>query len=826
MSAYLHNGFLQCIPKRFRMLLITGLCLLAGGLAASEVPLNVARTVASNAWYEQNISFSTNPLTSFSLGDPFIIMDGNKPACYIFNVSGSRGFVIIAADDRVTPLLGYSFTGGYHNGLQPPAWQWFMNQIVRQIHDIRVKDIPAKARTKAEWERFQTRSNIPLKSAMGVKPLVPVAWNQGCFYNDSCPATTALYYCYHAVTGCGPTAMSQIMRYWKYPPHGLGEKSYILPGYGTIHANFADTHYNYDSMPSSLNWHGNVEVPRLMYHCGVAAGAAYSSTATGTDQDGVLWALQNYFCYSTTAVWKSRNNEDTTQWVADLRTELDAGRPLLYVGTDASVGPHFFVCDGYYNQAYFHFNWGWGGDMNGFFYLYWLEPSPYNFTADQAAVFNLFPAGLPEAGWDTVGKPAFTPTAPQMVNFKLSPAFEPYVAYTLIQTDSVYVQKFNGMSWVNVGQPVFCYPENCSLSFGSDNAPWLLYSDSQYWPKLARFDGENWNVVGSGDLIRYADQMDLVLDSRNKPYISLVDFTSHFTGYVYSLDNGVWTRLGNAAFNGTNQTVEWTRIAVDTLGHVYVLWTDGSDIMHANVSVFDGTSWSILSGGIVDTLSTDVSKSIAIGEGTKVYVCISDEYRTSKVFRYDDPTWHLLNWNHDSVAAIHPDLFADNAGNVFMGFIDLNRGNRGSVIKYSNGQWTYEGSRGFTMGSTDFGRTAVSGDGYIYFAYTDNINYGKVTVQRYKDKQLGIPQVNPPDNTVVIYPNPCHDGKMFIRCKDGGSLDYTIFDMLGRTVGGGTVRSLPGSPGEWITFSSMLKGIFLVELKSPDHTITQKLVLQ
>lgn len=49
------------------------------------------------------------------------------------------------------------------------------------------------------------------------------------------------------------------------------------------------------------------------------------------------------------------------EWKNMLKSELDAARPILYSGWDVNGAGHCFVCDGYDENDYFHFNWGWGG---------------------------------------------------------------------------------------------------------------------------------------------------------------------------------------------------------------------------------------------------------------------------------------------------------------------------------------------------------------------------------------------------------------------------------------------------------------------------------
>ncbi|MFA4851669.1 MAG: CUB domain-containing protein, partial [Bacteroidales bacterium] len=81
-----------------------------------------------------------------------------------------------------------------------------------------------------------------------------------------------------------------------------------------------------------------------------------------------------------------------------IRTELDNKRPVLYSGFDPSppYSGHAFVCDGYQGTNYFHFNWGWSGYYNGYFYLSSLNPGGNDLSSGQEAVIGIYPgSGYP-----------------------------------------------------------------------------------------------------------------------------------------------------------------------------------------------------------------------------------------------------------------------------------------------------------------------------------------------------------------------------------------------------------------------------------------------
>lgn len=67
--------------------------------------------------------------------------------------------------------------------------------------------------------------------------------------------------------------------------------------------------------------------------------------------------------------------------------ELATVGPVYYGGTTARNEGHAFVCDGYRADGFFHINWGWGGQSNGYFRLSALDPSSHGIGGGSAG-FN------------------------------------------------------------------------------------------------------------------------------------------------------------------------------------------------------------------------------------------------------------------------------------------------------------------------------------------------------------------------------------------------------------------------------------------------------
>lgn len=224
-----------------------------------------------------------------------------------------------------------------------------------------------------------------------VGPLITVTWDQGCFYNEKCPPdTSSIAPCFHTYAGSGAVAMAQIMKYYNYPPHGFNSFSYTLPKYGTLYVNFYATTYDWLNMPQSLT-SSNDAVSTLIYDCGVGQQMNYGVDSSSSLSSLIDTAFRNFFGYDPDAVWKWKADYPSDQWMSMLRAELDAGRPLLYYGNNGGSDEKFFVCDGYQGTDSFHFNWGSGGTVDGYFHLDSLTPGTHNYSFAQGAIFNLAP---------------------------------------------------------------------------------------------------------------------------------------------------------------------------------------------------------------------------------------------------------------------------------------------------------------------------------------------------------------------------------------------------------------------------------------------------
>jgi hypothetical protein len=133
----------------------------------------------------------------------------------------------------------------------------------------------------------------------------------------------------------------------------------------------------------------NIPVATLLWHAGISVDMMYSPGGSGAYSDDAVTAMINNFKYhtNTTLLYKDNYSEDA--WANVLKDNLNQKRPMYYHGFGS--GGHAFNVDGYQGTNYFHFNWGWSGSYNGYYYLTNLNPGGSNFTNGQGAIVNLYP---------------------------------------------------------------------------------------------------------------------------------------------------------------------------------------------------------------------------------------------------------------------------------------------------------------------------------------------------------------------------------------------------------------------------------------------------
>ena len=350
-------------------------------LFADPIDPETARKVASS--FLSNNGANSNQLVDLSKAAGFSNL-------YIFN--GEEGFVVMAADDCVKPILGYSLTGRFVTEDMPENITSWLQGYNDEIQYAIVNNIRATTTVKQAWTDLINGNPRASKADPVVSPLIETQWGQGDPYNKQCPLIGSN----RTITGCVATAMAQIMNYWEYPDSGIGSHSYIWNDQN-LSANFGSTSYDWANMTNTYGGSSTQAqkdaVATLMYHCGVSVDMNYGIGSSGAVTSDVALALVTFFNYKNTAEYKDRLDYNDDVWIAMLKAELDATprRPIQYRGVSEEEGGHSFICDGYDSDNKFHFNWGWNGYNNGYYSIDEMTTGAL-FTTKQGAIFGIEPS--------------------------------------------------------------------------------------------------------------------------------------------------------------------------------------------------------------------------------------------------------------------------------------------------------------------------------------------------------------------------------------------------------------------------------------------------
>jgi len=345
-----------------------------------------------------------------------------------------NGFVIVAADDYVEPIIAFSSSGTFDPSTKTPIGALIARDLpnrmanVKGLQRAKAKSFHLSARNK--WDQMSASAASPTSggvkpmvsgspttsvSDLRVAPLVQTTWDQSLSTNEWTGPACYNYYTppYAAgnvnndVCGCVATAMAQLMRYWQYPVNGVGTTSFpiLVDGNLTTRSLLGGDGnggpYAWSSMPTNpaggTTLTQRQAIGALCADAGVAVDMSYTAGNSGAYLWNTIAPLKSTFRYG------NANNIVFNGSIvfAAINPNLDAGCPvLLAISGD---GGHAIVCDGYgYNSStpYHHLNLGWSGQATAWYNLPNIDTTQEGggdtFTSVDQCEYNVFTNGTGE----------------------------------------------------------------------------------------------------------------------------------------------------------------------------------------------------------------------------------------------------------------------------------------------------------------------------------------------------------------------------------------------------------------------------------------------
>jgi hypothetical protein len=356
------------------------------------------------------------------------IGDDNMPAYYIVNLEPS-GYVIVSADDRIEPIIGFAAEGSYDYSLGNPLEALVAGDLggrleaVKNTYQLQSIDEPDAAGTlHGKWQHFIDLAedsvgiirpmSLSFPGDIRVLPLLQSQWGQAkvCdndVYNYYTPSN---YPC-----GCVATAMAQVMRFYEYPTEPIGVHEFAIEISGLRKQN-ASTHggdgiggaYGWSDMPlrprdicDSLTDIQRQAIGALCYDAGVAVQMRYESDGSGALITDARDAMVDTFQYGNAILGHDSDRNIHSVLMEMINPNLDAKAPVILAISDPldTNAGHAVVCDGYGYESstlYHHLNMGWNGLDDLWYNLPDIDAEHGKYTAIFGCIYNISTSGAGE----------------------------------------------------------------------------------------------------------------------------------------------------------------------------------------------------------------------------------------------------------------------------------------------------------------------------------------------------------------------------------------------------------------------------------------------
>ncbi|HEY3861347.1 MAG TPA: C10 family peptidase [Verrucomicrobiae bacterium] len=398
----------------------------AGTAAAAPIGLSSATNFVA-AWLASDSAPFSEKLGPI-VRDTETVKDARRQNLYYAVHFARGGFVLVAADDQIEPIVAFGAKGSFAVSAQ------------NALRALAAKDLPARlalarahpgaapfVHARGLWRHFTEGEKSPPGQAFNlvtnvaapaVAPFLQTLWDQTAVGHDSTAA------CYNYFTppfaagnvdnypcGCIATAMAQMMYYFQFPTAGVGSNTFGIGINGV--QNFASLRGG-DGAGGPYAWSNMPIVPEnpsaaqcqaigaLTHDAGVSISMAYTAGDSESTIAAARQALTRTFLYSN-AIMAGQDNPALSlspNLINIVNPNLDARLPVMFgIWSSPSEG-HCVLCDGYGYLAgvlYHHLNLGYSGVDNGWYALPDINTAAeLTYTNISSCIYNVYPGGSGE----------------------------------------------------------------------------------------------------------------------------------------------------------------------------------------------------------------------------------------------------------------------------------------------------------------------------------------------------------------------------------------------------------------------------------------------
>jgi len=395
-----------------------------------------------------------NPAQSYSIYDIHEQKDENGDVLFYLVELNPTGFMIIAGDDELPPVIGYSFKNSI-DAMDESSKPYL---IIKDDIDLRMQALE-KLPDSMKQSRHQTWDDLlrgnytreeqywPNQDSTLTGGWVQEQWHQNAPFNDYCPWDTVTQQ--RSLAGCPAVATAQIIDYFTnihgtqfddsddYYHSYQGRNFYIdndyfsrgFPAFPTLDI-YLDQYDAHKKLHQDIT---NSDKAAIVFACGVAATQVYTSSVSGTFYlSQVVDALEKFGYFGTDTI-----DESSPDFWNRFKQNMIDGQPAeLTVLVTGGSGGHNVVVDGYCTLDEYHVNFGWGGSYDGWYVL--PDEFPYSLTTIHGVTLDIYSDPVPyyDPPSDLVYSTSQNPAA---VDLYWNPPTHPDVLYYNIIRDGVQI---------------------------------------------------------------------------------------------------------------------------------------------------------------------------------------------------------------------------------------------------------------------------------------------------------------------------------------------------------------------------------------------------
>lgn len=327
------------------------------------------------------------------------------------------GFVVVAPDDLLEPVIAFSPTGRLTADASGLLNRMLRRDLPKRLDRMKKSFTLAASRGQGEapaprkWALLQGSQasaadgppSLYTVDDVRVEPLLASQWSQlgVAGYPTFNYFAPNLYY-----SGCLATAMGQIMRFRQFPTQGIGVRPFTIQVDGipqTVTTRGGDGlggPYDWSEAmmptdPSAITEDAQRQmIGSLLFDAAASVGMSFTGFESTAVTGNSAAAMRNTFGYSNAVFGFNGGAEMLGKGLLEMvQPNLDLGLPVL-LGIGGDFG-HAVVCDGYgYNAGslYHHLNLGWGDDSNVWYNLPNIGTFDH-FDVVNGCLYNLFTTG-------------------------------------------------------------------------------------------------------------------------------------------------------------------------------------------------------------------------------------------------------------------------------------------------------------------------------------------------------------------------------------------------------------------------------------------------